>query len=653
MSFLRRGLPLFLLLISCVKLWSQADPDFSKTGIIRPDLLYRNYLGIQRLDTSLDDFHLYHPAFLRNFGLMDLGNSGTAVYPVRFGLENSPGFDHGWHYLDPYLFFENRQSNYYDVRQPLTNLFYTQGANELIHLDALHTQNVRENWNVGIEYRRHKEDGNYLRQKASIYNTRLFSRYNGPGGRYTQLVSATFNRIVNQENGGVVSKDAFDTLDGPVRTAPVRYYNASDPDLVLNRLRSNHFQITQFYRLGPQVYLPTKVLDSLGKPIPDTIPTQVSGAQLSLKTEYQSYQNLFVVKDLNGLGFDKFYLDSVATFDSLRWQDFHVQAGIQSGPYVLVPGDSLIIRERPWFAEAYISYHAMRIGWLTDYAAYNQIEVSGAISSNPFRSGASDFWKVNGWHALTGYNSGDYLLEGYYRKRWKGKLEAGASGRLQRKEADFNQYYYFGNHHFWWNKNLNKQEYRRFSVFAGGNQSWLQPRLEYSLSTLDNHIVWASDATPMQVNSRITVQQVDLSWKFRWKWLNWQTQFLWQSSSLPAFLPLPQWAGRQSIFAEGHLFGQNLYAKLGADIFFTTAYQAPVYEAPIREFRLQRNGENFNVGNYPWVNVFFSGRIRTVTFYVMFQHLNMGWGRTDFYSSPYYPMQPRALRFGIQWRLYQ
>lgn len=631
-----------------LQLRAQSDSEYYSSRYFTERRVLSGSDSLSLLDSSMDDFHLYHPAFRLNFGMMDLGNSGTPMYPVTFQPSGIRGFDLGWHYLDAYLFLPSDDNRYYNTRKPITSLFYHQGAEELIGLQALHSQNIKPNWNMGIDFRRMKEDGFYFRQNTSLYNTRIFNSYHTKSRRYHLLASATFNRIVNTENGGILSRESFDTLAPPVRTPVVAYQGFSE---ARNELKTLSISATQVFRLGQKRYFPTEALDSLNRPVPDTNATFIPQSQISLRTSFSRYRNIFRIDDLGDMPFTEFLKDSISTYDSLYFRDLGASIGFQLGAYRHLQKDSLDIKRRKWYFAAYADFNHIRTGWQGDYAEYTNIAIRGEAATRSFVDRGEGL-HVGYYQGITGYNSGDFELKAQARQklRW---IRLGASYLLKQYAPDFNSLYYFGNHHFWHNRNFKKQLLNSIElrVSDGGPREWWS--LTVSDHVLQNFIYLAPDERPVQNNTELHILKVELQLKWKYRWMNLQSHVIFHDGDIDGPLPLPQWVMKHSLFAEGFLFKKNLRGKVGIDLFISDEYAAPVYVAPLRSWRVQQGPDAFTIGNYPWINLYASGRIKTFTFFVMFQHVNANLTGRSYFSSPYYPMQPRSFRLGIRWKLYE
>lgn len=628
-------------------LWGQKEKHYYSTYETNERRLLLGSDSLNLLDSSLDTYHQYHAAFRNNFGHLDLGNSGTAMFPIVYRTSQVNGFNLGWNYLDAHRFFSNEQSSVYKVKKPITRLHYTQGPQELLGLNALHSQNIKPNWNVGVEFQRLKEDGFYLRQKTGQYNTRLFNWYHSKDQRYHVIANATWNRIRNEESGGVVSKQAFDTLPGPVRNPLVNYY----PNTALNTLRSNHFSVTQLYRLGEKIYLPTEAVDSLNNPILDTIATFIPQHQLSLKTSYQSYTNIFEIGNLEGMPFTNFFLDSLATFDSLRYRNAGVSLGYQLGKYRNKKAGDSLIKERFVYLSANLDYQRIRVDWEGDYAAYNNFSVHAEAGTRSWLKSATGI-AVNYYQALTGYNSGDMDAR-IQAAQVVGPILLGFELRQKLKSPDFFQTYYFGNHHFWHHTDLKKEQTQILGLSIRNKGIQEKLKLKASYLSLSNYIFLNQAEEIVQETNNIGVAQVELLVKQRIRWFYFETQGVYQSSSRQSSLPLSRFLLKQSVYAQSWMFQDKLLSRIGLDLFWVESFAAPEYVAPLRSWKVQDPANAFMVGNYPYINAYFTGRIQTVTFTLMFHHVADGLFGSSYYSSPFYPMQTRAFRFRICWNMYE
>ena len=54
------------------------------------------------------------------------------------------------------------------------------------------------------------------------------------------------------------------------------------------------------------------------------------------------------------------------------------------------------------------------------------------------------------------------------------------------------------------------------------------------------------------------------------------------------------------------------------------------------------------VGNYPFCNAYLNMKLSRARFYVLYSHANKGvFGGSDYFSMPYYPLNPPRLQLGV------
>src|SRR5487761_2221749 len=131
-----------------------------------------------------------------------MGNTGTAAFPVLFTPILKAGWDAGFHAYDLYKYtIEN--TRFYKTTRPFTQLTYLLGTGKEQVIDVLQTQNIKPNWNAGIDYRLISSPGLFQTQNANHNNYRFFSNYQGKKKRYAAYFVLLGNKLNSSENGGI------------------------------------------------------------------------------------------------------------------------------------------------------------------------------------------------------------------------------------------------------------------------------------------------------------------------------------------------------------------------------------------------------------------------------------------------------------------
>ena len=136
-----------------------------------------------------------------------LGNNGTAAFPVLFSPILKAGWDAGFHAFDVYRYtLEN--TRFFKTTRPFTQLTYLLASGKEQVINVLHTQNIKPNWNAGIDYRLISSPGFFQTQNTNHNNYRFFSNYQGKRKRYAAYLVLLGNKISSSENGGI-QNDSF------------------------------------------------------------------------------------------------------------------------------------------------------------------------------------------------------------------------------------------------------------------------------------------------------------------------------------------------------------------------------------------------------------------------------------------------------------
>ena len=218
--------PLILLLALQI-INSQEIPD-STLQTIRAWKLVDDFSKIQ--DCPVDTIFFKPQIFNPNFQIFPfnsyLGNLGAPALENDY-LERIK--QHDLFFLSPFKHYVHLPQNqiYFNTKKPFTDLNYTTGTGKQKNeqtLSVLHTQNVNENFNVGIDFDLISSDGRYSNQKTGLKSLSLFSSYI----REKYSIHGSFNRnvISVKENGGIINDE--DLKDTKSEDVPVNLGNLNN-----------------------------------------------------------------------------------------------------------------------------------------------------------------------------------------------------------------------------------------------------------------------------------------------------------------------------------------------------------------------------------------------------------------------------------------
>ena len=227
------------------------DQDTSKVVKAPIDLykIYTLHKDTTFVDTSLTIQSEYKYNLLRKdvFGLMPFANEGHTYNSLDFGLYTKSAAPNFGFKAKHFNYLEVNDINYYSVPTPLTDLYFKTVMEQGQALDAFLTVNTKPNLNFSIAYRGLRSLGKYVNNLTSSGNFRFTTSYFTIDKRYILNAHFTGQDISNQENGGIVNAEEFETSEDPFNERErieVYFTNAT------SLLKGNRFFIDQSFKLN-------------------------------------------------------------------------------------------------------------------------------------------------------------------------------------------------------------------------------------------------------------------------------------------------------------------------------------------------------------------------------------------------------------------
>lgn len=638
-----KNLLCIILIFFGVKAQAQLKEKFERINYLPKQNLFMAVDSLSNPDTMPDRFQMYHPLYRNEVAFIDQGNIVSAYQPLIFDAERKSGFDVGVEQSFKHYLFTPEDIKMYKVQRAYTDLFYGQGAEELIIMKALHTQNIKPNWNIGIDYNRIKSDGFQLRQRKGVYNTRLFTWYHSPDEKYHLIVSATWNRINNEQNGGITSDSAFEANTG-ISQVDVKLGDATDK--VRTEIKTNDYRITNMWRLGKKrqlkYYMPEAQTWQL-----DTNETLIPNYVISHEFAYTGRRYLYTDESFDSATYYPYTLfNDEQTFDSIQHNTLSNSITIATAPFMGYLKDSLPVKKLFLFsATAGYDYHY--ITWQTQTnGQYNNTYVGGSISTNPYLQYPITF-NAEGRFFVTGYNQADYKLKGQLSVHL-GNIAFDAGGLFQAYEPQLTQFFFLGNHNFWKN-DFDKTFVNTLS--AGLRTKHLKNNyyLTVKQQLVNNYIYFDTSIVARQEAKAISITSINFKKRFVLGKFCFDNNITAQVTNNTQVLRIPKLATYNSIYFQSYLFKKALYAQIGVSFFYYSDITANTYDPETRQFYLQ---DRVNIGNYPLFNAFINGHVRTFSFYLKMEHVSEGFMGNRYYASPHNPLDGRVFRLGIAWKFF-
>lgn len=581
------------------------------------------------LDTTLNFFHVYNPAFKRSNSNTFTGNTGGAYLSNDFFSRKPVSDFYFFQSYDAYIRLPE-SIRYFNTTTPYTLLDYSQSENKSIRnetrFNVFHSQNVTPKFNFALLYDQSKATGHYQFQENKFHSIGFASTY--ISDEFRSHFNLIFNRYESEENGGLQSGQDLNEFK-ETETYLVNMLGAN------SEISNNNISFTNEYRLGKWEEKETEggETSDVFRPITGFI------HQLEYSTNRRQYTDTGADLDF----YTNSYRDTLATNDTIGYNRFTniFQLKFYESPsrkYTFSKrafiGNDLIAIKMPDADSTYLSK-----------TKYHNTYVGGAISRDE-----GQFWKWNalGKIYLTGYRSGQTELSAYIYKPLrigKDTTSLYVAGELNSLVPDFFVQDFRSNHYEWKNRFDNTNEMTIRSRISSQKYK-LNFGVNYSL--VSNYIYNDTNALPNQGSREMLVLAAYANKDFESRHWLLRTQVQWQKSSVEDYVHLPDLTGYLSVNYKT-IISKVMHAVLGFDVRYHTEFYADAFDPATGRFYWQNQQK---IGNFPIVNLHANLKLKRTR--AFFQWMNAAAGLLDgnFWSAPDYPMYRRTFRLGIAWSFY-
>lgn len=575
-------------------------------------------------DSSLVGLQNCRPNSNQSFYFETLGNLGSAV---KFQNEIQFGdffFNTGVNQYRVFQYSENRNNVSLNFNT-LSKLNYVNGSKKEQNFSISHKQRISKNVGFGLDFRSANSDGFYNKQKASIRNFDIYSRINTADRRYNLLLNYVSNRIISQENGGLINDNTFEnagSFDSKVVGIKL--------DNVFNRQKSKVFFLKQEYNF---FFLSN-----------DSSFATESNPRIFLIHEmrYERGADLFTADKFYSDFFENAYYDTTQTYDSSFVNNFCNSFSLHSSKIKML--DNLLNGN----AEIYVKGMHQSFDYfqknsdtlMTDLAVESGFKVSwnnglyfDLFYRKHFNNLKNEYYDVGG-----SVNLDDTLQQ----------RSISISLQQSRKNPDY-VFSFFNSNHFIWTNQFDPINFSNIKIKGERkieNQSF---QLTANYTSIEKLTYFNTEALPAQYNGRINIFDFKIFHTIKFGNFNLINSLQIQHVDKEEYLRLPLFSSYTSFYFEKILFKNALTSQYGTDIRYCTLYYADAYMPATGQFYLQ---DEKKIGNYPYIDIFMNFKIQKFKFFFKLEHVNAGFTKRTYYTVPHYPMPGRTFKFGITWNFF-
>ncbi|MCH5221762.1 MAG: putative porin [Muribaculaceae bacterium] len=544
----------------------------------------------------------------------------------------------------------SEKMRFYNTRIPMTLLSFNAGGTRETsqeRLQGIFSGNINSKAQIGgmIDYPYSK--GSYSNQAAKGFAWGLSGSY--LGDRYE--LQAYFNKsnILNKESGGITDMlyitDPAE-LQGGITTI--------DPKSIPTKLSNAHTNIW-----GTDIYVNNRYKvgywhEETADDDSTVVRTYIPVTSFIHTLRYKDAKHLFIDTSTSEMSryFENIYLDPTQTNDVTNYwslsntvgisllEGFNKYAKFGLAAYIThqvrrytLPADTL---DR---AELNLTPFPENIGTFAPSTTQQLAWVGAQLTK---QRGSILTYAATAELGFLGEAAGEIKAQGQVSTRFKfigDSLDIRAFGEFRNETAPYLTQRYRSNHYVWQN-----DFGKRRTVTFGGEVSLGRTgtRLRASLSNLQNHIYFGADG-PRQYGGSVQVLSLSLKQNFKVGILHWDNSITYQTSSNSDIIALPTLAVYSNLYLLFRI--ATLHAQLGVDCNYYTSYYAPAYQPALASFV---NQNEYKIGNYPFCNAYLNMKLSRTRFYIMYTHANRGlFGGSNYFSVPFYPLNPARLQFGV------
>lgn len=609
----------------------------------------RNYnlfvLGEQKLqkaDTTLKNLHQYYQG-QRQYNFLVSDNPGRPIYPIFFNPDSNSGFQLGKENAS-YYYFNGRNAQFYKTLRPYTEAYYNfagtgiakEGKRMEQILSVVHTQRIKSNVQLGIDFRRITATGFYNHMWAGITNIRLFGTYFAPSNKYLLASSFSFNNSKLMENGGLSPNVDFGQAQENSGGGIVDLTRKEQYDTrllsAMNHGQNYDLDIFQAFNIGNKTFR----LDTNEAPV--TIPFFRISNRFIFKTERYRYIDS---THSNDQYYTQYNFDTNRTFYRVYHQDYGGDIEFSFYP----------MRNKASFNLISAGVKANYIDVLQDSVLFKSFNTQ-IFSNLDFSFAKTIRLRARVDYFLAGYNQNDLRikadLELALGKKGKPKWGILTPNFLFRlAEPTYLQSRTLSNL-FIWNNNFVKTR----TLLAGLQLNF--PTIGLSVGghfyNLGNAIYYDSTAVPIQANQSITGYAAWLKYDLTFaKHFHFNNMVVHQKADKD-FIRMPPLYLRSNFYYENKLFKKRLLLQVGIDVYYAMKHKGYAYMPATGVWHLQN--QSF-VGNYPYIDFNISLRIKRFKAFFVINHVNQGFpSKAEYFIAPGQPTPDRQFRVGATWGMF-
>ncbi|MGB0885592.1 MAG: putative porin [Chitinophagales bacterium] len=607
------------------------NAQFSLQGEVQKYYYAQEPNELTQIDTSLTDFEEYNFEYTDDWEYFNTSILGTAQQPLSFKWNRKKGFQDGNIFFNNYKYDIDNLRYFETEKFPYSEIFYSIGTKLEQKAGLVHAQNIKNRFKFAAELKGMSASGLYsLNQRTRNFGSSFYGIYSSKNERYKLEGNFTYSAIKVSEIGGIKE----DILNS---TSQNKLFYTSYLDNAINKHSTLSVSLKNSYGFGfarldsindtlaVKKYYPVfKLKHSIGTNI-----VKQSFYDYSPDSTFYLYENQYF-QNIDSLNYDLKYhnIPHRIAFEYLGTKNT----------------DSVTYRNIK--AEIALQHNNLEI-WQNGFEkTYNNLMLDLSITSNPLAFSAFQY-KFNSSFFLAGYNKFDFSTNGKLAYDFDKFGNIALSLLYETVSPTWIENNYQSSS-MNWNNNFKKKQILEANLEY--NLPKQQLRFAAQVDFLNNYIYFAENTKPIQTAAKITYWNFFIQKDSKWKIWHWDNFIAYQFTNHKEILPLPALYLKTSLYAKFKLFKGNMKLSTGFDLRFNTAFKARAWNPIIAQFYVQNER---TMKFTPMMDVFLSGKIKSVRFYVKLNYVNEGLFVKNNYKALDLPANGRTFSLGLSWRFFE
>jgi len=558
-----------------------------------------------------------------NFGRVQPANIGSGFNPLVFEVNPEQNLS-----LLPsnkaYMILGANDVKYYDVKTPTAAFIYHNAMRNGAALNSTYTQNIGKRFNFALEYMGLRSQGLYRNSLAANNNTIFSGHYISKSGNYELFAHYLHQNVNNQESGGIVEDNLFQSGDSNYRNRQNAQMNLSSS--------SSQFSYRRYY-LSHQ-FTPFNA---------EKFPFSIRHTMLHQGNKY--YYNQGALERV-------WYKD-----DSEIVANFPLTTKKYSDNFSNTV--SLVFNNEKFKLDAGVRYQMIKFG-IRDVVSIGGVSFPSELKEN--RIGAVGNPQVKLWDKVQ-LNS---FLEFSNGSQFKSYLRTANTLKFEPvKDYFVNAKVNFQSAYPSFNYLLNTSVYNSFNYYLenarnqsvmeiGGsiNLKWFKTEIFANYFRIDNYTYIDNEGSPQQSDSSLNISQIggDATFSFGKFHLNTRLHFQ-NALTNKNLLPMPSFIGRANFFFQTQAFKKAAEIQAGLKVYYFSKFASREYFPILNEYMLPDSG-SFSIGGQPIADLYINLKVKKMFFFIEGQQIGTLISNNKAYAFPHYPVYDFRLNIGIVWYLF-